>query len=91
MYHLVLTLPRAKPPTADGRSITGHTVSPSGTGRSPNAHLSHNEHDLAGWREAPLDVDGIDSNEPFQAGCRMYGSRRGSQLTASTAFTSSSS
>ena len=27
---------------------------PSGTGRSPNAHLSHNEHGLAGWGEAPL-------------------------------------
>src|SRR6266702_4754995 len=35
------------------RSITGHTVPPSGTGRSP-AHLSHNEHDSAGWGEAPL-------------------------------------
>src|SRR5258708_11826390 len=38
------------------RSITGHTVPPSGTGRSPNADLSHNEHDLAGWGEAPLAV-----------------------------------
>src|SRR5260221_14287581 len=36
------------------RSITGHTVPPSGTGRSPITHLSHNEHDLAGWGEAPL-------------------------------------
>src|SRR6266536_2001169 len=43
-----------RPPTADGRSITGHTVSPSGTGRSPITHLSHSEHDLVGWGEAPL-------------------------------------
>jgi len=41
------------------RSITGHTVPPSGTGRSPITHLSHNEHDLAGWGEAPLDLMGV--------------------------------
>ncbi len=31
-------------------------MSPSGTGRSPIAHLSHSEHDLVGWGEAPLDL-----------------------------------
>ena len=32
---------------------------PSGTGRSPNAYLSRNEHDLAGWGATPLVSGGI--------------------------------